>query len=256
MNATFFGNVDLAQVTLYLFWVFFAGLVVYLQRENSREGYPLEEEDGRGTKTGVFGLPRPKTFRLPNGRGEYTAPNDERETRTFAMEAVAKSNGSPYEPTGDPLADGVGPAAYAMREDRPEIDGSGHAKIQPLKALPDHAFFAGRDPRGMPVIAADGAVVGTVVDMWIDVPEMMVRYLEIELTTGGTRLAPMPLSRITNRGVKLRSLRAEQFAGVPVHAQGTQVTKLEEEKISAYYAGGTLYAARNMVESEIDPLLT
>ena len=41
-NVIFFGNVDLAQISLYAFWLFFAGLVIYLQRENMREGYPLE----------------------------------------------------------------------------------------------------------------------------------------------------------------------------------------------------------------------
>ena len=36
-NVIFFGNVDLAQISLYAFWLFFAGLVIYLQRENMRE---------------------------------------------------------------------------------------------------------------------------------------------------------------------------------------------------------------------------
>ncbi len=255
MTGTFFGTVDLAQVALYLFWIFFAGLVIYLQRENSREGYPLEEEDGRGTKTGIFGLPNPKTFILPDGRGEVSFPNDRRETREFAMEPTSPNNGSPYEPTGDPMADGVGPASYAMREDKPELDGSGHAKIQPMKAVPDYNHFAGRDPRGMPVISGDGEVVGTVSDMWIDVPEMLVRYLEIELEAGGPRLVPMPLARITGRGVRVRSLYAANFPGVPAIAGTGQVTKLEEEKICAYYAGGTLYAARSRTESQLDPML-
>ena len=48
MSQTFFGNFDLAQLSLYLFWLFFAGLVIYLQRENMREGYPLESEQGGG----------------------------------------------------------------------------------------------------------------------------------------------------------------------------------------------------------------
>ena len=37
----FFSNFDIAQLSLYLFWAFFIGLVIYLQRENMREGYPL-----------------------------------------------------------------------------------------------------------------------------------------------------------------------------------------------------------------------
>ena len=32
-NVIFFGNVDLAQISLYAFWLFFAGLVIYLQRK-------------------------------------------------------------------------------------------------------------------------------------------------------------------------------------------------------------------------------
>ena len=40
-------NIDVAQVVLYAFWIFFAGLVFYLRREDRREGYPLESEVGR-----------------------------------------------------------------------------------------------------------------------------------------------------------------------------------------------------------------
>jgi photosynthetic reaction center H subunit len=35
---------------------------------------------------------------------------------------------------------------------------------------------------------------------------------------------------------------ARHFAAVPALRNPNQVTKLEEEKISAYYGGGTLYA--------------
>lgn len=34
------GYVDVAQVVLYAFFLFFAGLVFYLRREDRREGYP------------------------------------------------------------------------------------------------------------------------------------------------------------------------------------------------------------------------
>ena len=39
----FFGNFDLASLSLWLFYLFFALLVFYLQTENMREGYPLGE---------------------------------------------------------------------------------------------------------------------------------------------------------------------------------------------------------------------
>ena len=36
--------VDLAQIILYMFWLFFAGIIFYLVRENHREGYPMESD--------------------------------------------------------------------------------------------------------------------------------------------------------------------------------------------------------------------
>jgi photosynthetic reaction center H subunit len=243
MTATFFGNVDLAQVALYSFWLFFAGLVVYLQRENQREGYPTENEDGSDAGA-TFGMPAPKTFILPNGRGTVSFPNGEKETRTFKMRPVAESAGSAYEPTGrNPMLDGVGPAAYAMRKDEPELDGHDHPKIRPMRSAEGFSHFAGRDPRGMPVIAGDGEIAGTVSDMWVDVPEAMVRYLEVDLGSGDTRLIPMPIARITWKGVVVHSIASDQFRDVPKTRSDGQVTKLEEDMISAYYAGGKLFAA-------------
>lgn len=257
MTETFVGNVDLAQVALYAFWIFFAGLVVYLQRENMREGYPLEDDDGNPSGPSVFPLPEPKTFLLADDRGSVTVPDPERrDTRTFAMERVSQSHGSPFEPTGNPMLDGVGPASYAMRADVPECDNEGHPKIQPMKSQPGYTHLAGRDPRGLPVIAGDGEAVGAIVDMWIDVPEMLVRYLEVELEAGGgARLIPMPLARITGRGVMVHAIHAEHFADAPAIKGSEQVTKLEEEKICAYFAGGKLYASRGRVDSQLDPVL-
>jgi photosynthetic reaction center H subunit len=244
MTATFFGTVDLAQVTLYLFWIFFAGLVIYLQRENSRDGYPTQNEDGSDAGA-TFGIPEPKAFILGGGRGTVYQPNDWKEDRTFAMERTAEAAGSPYEPTGaNPMLDGVGPGAYAMREDEPERDGHGRAKIQPMRSADEYVHFAGSDPRGMPVIAGDGEIVGTISDMWVDVPEALVRYLEVDLGSGDARLIPMPLARITWKGVQVRSIFGEHFKNVPTIRTDGVVTKLEEEKISAYYASGVLYASK------------
>ena len=45
------GYVDLAQILLYVFWIFFAGLIYYLVQEGHREGYPLESSSsGRAVK--------------------------------------------------------------------------------------------------------------------------------------------------------------------------------------------------------------
>jgi hypothetical protein len=93
---------------------------------------------------------------------------------------------------------------------------------------------AGRDPRGLPVQAGDGAAVGNIVDMWIDEPEQLVRYLEVELFAdfgGGRRLIPMPLAVIKPDRVTVRSIYGKQFAGVPTTKAADVVTKLEEDKI-------------------------
>ena len=41
------GYVDVAQLLLYAFWIFFAGLIYYLARESHREGYPMESSNPR-----------------------------------------------------------------------------------------------------------------------------------------------------------------------------------------------------------------
>ncbi len=240
----FFGHFDLASLAIWLFWGFFALLVYYLQTENMREGYPLETEDGgTAANQGPFPLPKQKTFLLPHGRGEVTVPNGAREAREIAVGRTAVSDGFPHAPLGDPMVDGVGPAAWAPRRDIPELDGHGHNKLMPMASAPAFGVSAGRDPRGLPVQANDNEVVGRSSDMWVDAPEQLVRYLEIDLNTGGKRLVPMPMVKIWKDRVRINSLSSDLFAGVPTTRSATEVTLLEEDKISAYYAGGTLYAA-------------
>ena len=66
------GYIDVAQVTLYAFWLFFAGLVFYLRREDRREGYPLENEAaGRLKAYDPVLIPTPKAFRLSSGHTTY-----------------------------------------------------------------------------------------------------------------------------------------------------------------------------------------
>jgi len=68
------GYIDVAQIVLYAFWIFFAGLILYLRREDKREGYPLESERSSRVKVQGFPpMPSPKTFLLPHG-GTYSAP--------------------------------------------------------------------------------------------------------------------------------------------------------------------------------------
>lgn len=252
----FFGNFDLASAAIWLFWVFFGLLIYYLQTENMREGYPLEQDDGTiAPNQGPFPVPKDKTFILPHGRGEVTVPSGQRGDRaSLALAQTSKSAGSPFVPTGDPMVDGVGPASWAPRRDVPELDAHGHAKIKPMKSLPDFKFSAGRDPRGKVVVAGDGEVIGRIIDMWVDVPEQMVRYLTVDLNpegTGQTRLIPINFCKIKDDRVTVRSIYGAHFAGVPQHSGADQVTLLEEEKIMAYYGGGTLYADPARLEPQL-----
>ncbi len=256
MEETFFGNFDLASLSIWLFWGFFALLIYYLQTENMREGYPLEDDDGNpAANQGPFPVPKEKTFLLPHGRGEVTVPGPDRQARTdLALARTNAANGFPMEPTGDPMLDGVGPASWAARRDVPELDGHGHPKIVPMNGTDKFMVSAGRDPRGLPVQAGDDAIVGTISDMWVDEPEQLVRYLEIELDAahgGGKRLVPIQLAKIKSDRVKIHSIYGHHFANVPVTKSASQVTLLEEDKICAYYAGGKLYADPARLEPQI-----
>ena len=179
----FTSYIDLAQVSLYIFWIFFAGLIVWLRREDRREGYPLEGDRTRrlGMANGLLLFPSPKLFLRPDG-SEYWAPDFLRDERDMDAERSVESDGHPYEPTGNPLLSGVGPAAWVEREDEPELTREGHVAIVPMRAAPEYSISAGSDPIGWPVVGMDGEVAGTVVDIWIDRAEMQVRYLEVDLS--------------------------------------------------------------------------
>jgi photosynthetic reaction center H subunit len=97
----------------------------------------------------------------------------------------------------------------------------------------------------MEVMGDDGLIAGTVKELWIDQAEVVIRYFEIEtLPEFGSRrvLLPMNFSRIHRDYIKVESILANQFALVPGLRSQDQITLLEEEKIMAYFGGGTLYA--------------
>ena len=250
VGVNFFGNFDLASLSIWLFYIFFAGLIFYLQTENMREGYPLEDEDGNAAANqGPFPVPKPKTFKLRDGRGDLVVPSPENEAahrRTdLAMARTAANEGYPHAPTGDPMADGVGPASWVPRRDEPELDAHGKPKIVPMASHEDFFVSAGYDPRGLPVLSKDDQVVAHITDMWIDPGEHEIRYLEFELEPEygqGKRLVPITMAKVTSRWVDVSSLSKGHFNGVPRTASMSRITKLEEEKICSWYAGGTLYS--------------
>jgi photosynthetic reaction center H subunit len=236
------GYVDLAQILLYVFWIFFAGLIYYLAMENHREGYPMESSSsGRAVVKG-FPIPEPKTFLLEGGKS-VTVPDLMRKEPAYSAVPTSPTSGAPLEPKGDAMLAAVGAGAYASRQDVPEMTSHGQPLIQPLRVASAYTVAEQDvDPRGLPVMAGDGKLGGTVKDIWIDSAEMMFRYLEVEIAGGRTVLLPTTFSLIRRNQVEVHSIYARHFAAVPALRNPDQITKLEEEKISAYYGGGTLYA--------------
>jgi photosynthetic reaction center H subunit len=180
-------HLDVALIVLYAFWIFFFGLVVYLQRESRREGFPMVPDGYHETRArkGDMGLATPprKTYRTLFEGLVYVPERGRADDRPVAAVPVSRAPGSPLIPTGNPLVDGVGPAAYALRPPVPERTADGTDRIVPMRVSAEH-FLAeeGPDPRGMPVIAADGRIAGTVPDLWIDRSEGLIRYIELELS--------------------------------------------------------------------------
>jgi photosynthetic reaction center H subunit len=241
--------IDVAQLTLYAFWVFFAGLIYYLHRENKREGYPLESDRSPHIKVQGFpAMPEPKTYRLADGR-VFRAPNPKREAAPQHAVPHAGHPGAALQPTGNPMLDNVGPGSYAMRADLPDVTAEGLPRIVPLRAAAGFGVAAPDiDPRGLPVVGCDGRSGGTVVELWVDRSEMLFRYLEVDAGSDRRVLLPMNLARVERRRVRVDSIRGAHFAQVPVTREAAQVTLLEEEKIMAYYGAGTLYAEPSRAE--------
>lgn len=259
-------EIDLVEILFTLFWIFFAFLIMYLHRENKREGYPLDSDrtDRSGGRVMVHGFPRtpdPKTYHLLDGRS-VTVPRKDPDQAPPAVPA-GRYPGAPLAPTGEPLGARIGPGSWSDRDDVPDHTLHGEDRIVPMRVAeefvvtqPDNLLGFKRpktDPRGYPVLGADGEEAGTVADLWVDLCEPMISYFEVALNSGEGRhvLLPIGFSRVTSNSIKVASINADQFAGVPATASPDRITRLEEDKVCAYYAGGTLYAT----EERQEPLL-
>ncbi len=247
-------HLDVAQLTLYAFWFFFAGLIWYLRQEDRREGYPLEsEQDGGVKQKGFLFLPEPKTFVLNNG-DVIKAPTYQPDSRPLNAKKFDLWPGAPYEPTGDALRAGVGPGSYAIRPDVTYKTAEGHDLLAPLRVATNFAV-APEDPNpiGYKVIGGDRRVAGVIKDIWVDRSESILRYYEIGLPDGTARLIPVYFTDVNRRArtVTVGALMADQFAAVPVLKNPDTVTLQEEDKVSGFYGGGLIYATASRTESLI-----
>lgn len=251
-TGSYWDGFDLAVLSLYAFYAFFILLVLYINRESKREGYPLiipGVAGAKGRPEGFPPTPPPKVFKLIHG-GTAQAPRAEDPQPPLAAIPVDPYAGSPLVPTGNPLVDQVGPASYALRADKPDLTfDDSTPKVQPLRKMPDVTVDPeDPDPRGMPVLDADGVVAGVCTDLWIDRSEALFRFIEmrVDLDGGGTRqaLIPVPLTKThpEKRYVKVLALVKRDFANIPQLKNPDIITLLEEDKIQGYVAGGHLYS--------------
>lgn len=86
-------SIDVAQVAIYSFWAFFAGLVYYLRREDKREGYPMASDGPRGVIQGFPKTPGPKRFIHRPPRADAPAG-----TSAESPAAVAATSSAPPAP--------------------------------------------------------------------------------------------------------------------------------------------------------------
>ncbi len=210
-------HLDVAQVVLYAFWIFFAILILYLRREDRREGYPLVSEPRGGRETpGWFMIPDKKVFRLYHG-GTVTSPQSvpmSQKERPIKAVPASPFGGSPLIPTGNPMLDGVGPGSWVLRSNTPDLTVEGLIRIAPLRVANEFSIDEhDRDPRGFTVIGADGAVAGTVRDVWVDRSEVLIRYLEVEVKGGKRVLLPITFAKIDQGKGRVK---VESILGKPV----------------------------------------
>lgn len=250
-DGNLFGPIDLAQLAVYAFFLFFIGLVFYLRREDRREGYPVEDsETGQVMTEGdPITTASPKKFKLPFDRGVKMAPDNKRD----ALEVDARRNfgspGAPYVPNGDPMKSGMGPGAYAQRDPVPDLDWEGRNRIVPNRLATDITVAReDKDPRGMNVYGCDGTIAGKVSELWVDRSEHQLRYLEVALGSGRNVLVPMMMAKVHKGHIDVSAVTAAQFDGAPATASPDMITRLEEDQIMGYFGGGYLYATADRAE--------
>ena len=245
---------DVTTMLVLVFFIFFLWLVYYLCEENKREGYPMVSDVTGERELGFPAPPSPKTYLRLEG-GTATLPNDHERDPYRVARRTAGFPGAPLEPTGPyPLNDGIGPASYVEAEERPYVGWQGEPDVVPMRRAALEGWSILRDdpdPRGMTVIGADDKVAGVVADFWVDKECRLVRYLEVALEGAGEHvLAPLAFTAVHpgRRLVSTRAILAEQFARIPRLKSPDEITAREEDMVSAYFAGGYLYARPGRTE--------
>ncbi|MGJ3231222.1 MAG: photosynthetic reaction center subunit H [Oceanicaulis sp.] len=239
-------TLDGAMVALIIFAGFFFWLVFFhLRVEDKREGYPAIRPDGETPwfkGHGLFPMPIRKEFKRPHGQPTVTTPRGD--PRAGDRPAVMPRNDSkPMRPKRDGLLEGLGPAAWAEREDVADLNIEGKPKLGPLSAEPEYSILEGcPDPRGWPVVGADGVRAGTVRDIWFNRAEFFPRYLEVE-AEAGDYILPIFFAVVHSKKkiVIARDMSGDRLKDAPFRRHDDRITLLEEDRINGFFGGGPLY---------------
>lgn len=235
---------DAVQLITALFFLFFAGLVFYLRREDKREGYPLIDVSPVGIAIEGFpAAPPAKVYALVSG-GQTAMPHD---YGSSAMRGAPMDRhlGAPLVPIGDPMTAEIGPGAYPLRKDLPLIQ-EGLPQVQPMRVAGGWDVAKGDpDPRGMRVYDAARQPVGTVTDLWVDRGVKLLRYFEVGLDGDAASPVLVPIFRTDVRGkrraIMLTSMLAGHLRAAPRLASPDQITAREEDRVNAYFSSAFLF---------------
>ena len=244
-------QIDVAQLALIIFFLFFLGLVAYIRREDKREGYPLDEPGPQfhhGRLVGFPEPPPPKTLYLMEG-GTTQMPHYFKQPPVNAR-YTDSFGGASLEPTGDPLLSALGPATWVMRVNEPLRLADGKLQVIPTRVDEEWSVRPGEtDPRGMTVFDSRWNPVGSVADFWVDRSAKLLRYLEVQLgeEARSTRRVLVPIFnadiKLKARNIRVMGLRSWQFEQIPALSEADSITAQEEDQVNAYFAGGLFHSA-------------
>jgi photosynthetic reaction center H subunit len=251
-------QMDVASLLFTLFMLFFVGLIVYLHRESKREGYPLVNGGHEPVTTGLFGMPAAKSYHLADGTSMSAPHNRDATAPTIPAAQLHTNAGYPIVPFSTAAYLGIGPGAYTSRRDIPDVTYEGKNRIVPMRVATQFAIAPGDpDLRGMKVRGDDDVTAGTVTDIWVDLSETTIRYIEVALAKAdGTEphiMVPIAMTDIDKASatITVDALLGKQFVNVPRLKSADSITLYEEERVMAYFGGGYLYAT----PSRQEPLL-
>jgi hypothetical protein len=143
---------------------------------------------------GLVSMPERKTFLMPHG-DPIVQPHPSRDDRRpVAARPVGPWMGAPLRfQQGNPLVDGAGPAAWAERgRARTRSRWPARWEFVPLRIALNLWLESPAPTRGMPVVAADGEIAGTVRASGSTAPTIVVYEVEVPAHGGGTHHVLLP----------------------------------------------------------------